>query len=177
MNKLIIFAESHTNEWMLPHDINEVWWASSAFFIVVGLIWWKGGPAIKEAWGGRIKRIEAELADAAETRETAEAELAEVNDRISDGDAERERILAEARETAEELRRQLIERAEADAAEMVQRGGADVEAAKSQAMADLRHEVGELAVGAAEAVVSASLDESAQRELVETYIQEVGARR
>lgn len=175
MDKLMILAAENGNHWLLPHDINELWWASTAFFIVVGFLWWKGGPAIRNAWNGRIERIESELAEAADTRTGAEQELSDVEARIADGDAERERILVEARETAETLREQLVARAESDAADVLARGTADIEASKSQAFADLRHEVGELAVGAAEAVVAGNLDPTTQRELVESYITDVGA--
>jgi len=153
----------------------ELIWGSIAFFLVVGLIWWKGGPAIKKAWNGRIERIEGELDAAADDRQSAEAELAGVHERIANVDTERQRIVDEARETATTLRAQLVERAQAEAAEVAERATADIEAAKAQALADLRAEVGALALGAAEVVVRSSLDDDTQRNLVEAYITQVGA--
>jgi F-type H+-transporting ATPase subunit b len=55
------------------------------------------------------------------------------------------------------------------------RGLADVEATKAQATGDLQSEIGVLALGAAEAVVVNSLDETTQAELIEGYISRVGA--
>lgn len=153
----------------------EVFWGSLAFFIVVGLIWWKGGPAIKKAWNGRIERIEGEIDAAADTRSAAEADLASVRESIANADGERQRILDEARATAVTLKSQLVERAQIEAAEIAARAAADVEAAKAQARADLSVEVSTLAVGAAERVVVSSLDADTQRQLVEDYIQKVGA--
>ena len=153
----------------------EVFWGSLAFFIVVGLIWWKGGPAIKKAWSGRIERIEGELESAADERAAAEAELAGVRDSIANVDSERQRILDEARSTATSLKAQLVERAQAEAAEITARAAADVEASRAQARADLSAEVSALAVGAAERVVASSLDEDTKRKLVEDYISKVGA--
>lgn len=175
MNELLILAaeEGAENGAILPHDINEVIWSSLAFFIVVFLLVWKAGPAIKSAWNGRIERIEGELGDAAEDRSRAEGQLADVQGRIADADAERERILAEARQTAESLRTQLVARAEADAEEMKSRAAGDIEGAKEQVLADLRSEVSALALGAAEAVVAANLDQGTQADLVEAYIRDV----
>jgi F-type H+-transporting ATPase subunit b len=153
----------------------EVIWGSIAFFLVVGLIWWKGGPAIKNAWNGRIERIEGELDSAADAKAAAEVELATVRDSIANADSERQRILDEARAIAATLKAQLVERAQTEAAEIAARAAADVEASRAQARADLGAEVSTLAVGAAERVVAASLDDDTQRKLVEDYIQKVGA--
>jgi len=175
-NILILGAEAGaTNTVHLPHDINELIWGSLAFFLVVGLLWWKAGPAIKGAWNGRIERIEGELKAAEQVRLDAEAELAAVRERIANADAERARILSEANETAASLKAQLIERAGAEAAEVSARAAADVEASRSQAMADLTHEVSALAMGAAEQVVRSNLDADTQQQLVEAYISQVGA--
>jgi len=176
VNELMILAAGgQTENYAHLPPIDEVIWGSIAFFIVVGLIWWKGGPAIKKAWNGRIERIEGEIDAAADTRAAAEAELVAVRESIANADAERQRILDEARTTAATLKAQLVERAQAEAADVTARAAADVEAAKSQARADLAAEVSTLAVGAAERVVASSLDEDTQRKLVEDYIQKVGA--
>ena len=177
MSNLFILAaeEGAENGAILPHDINEVIWSSLAFFIVAGVIIWKAGPAIKAAWNGRIERIENELAEAEATKSAGEAKLAEVQGRIANADAERQRILAEARETAAALEAQLVAKANADAADLTARAAADVESAKSQVLADLRAEVAELAMGATEAVVASNLDAATQAQLVESYIETVGA--
>jgi F-type H+-transporting ATPase subunit b len=169
---LILAAD---NGAILPHDINEVYWGSIAFFLVVGLIWWKGGPSIKKAWNGRIEGIENDLASAEQAVVDAEAELAGVRNSMANADAESELILSEARATAASLKQQLAERAAIEAAEVTARAAADVEAAKAQAMADLQHEVSGLTLGAAEAIVRANLDDAAQQRLVESYISEVAS--
>ena len=55
------------------------------------------------------------------------------------------------------------------------RAAADVESAKSQAIADLRAEVSQLAIGAAEVVVQRNLDRETNAALVESFIRQVGA--
>lgn len=176
MNALILAAEEHAaNSFLLPHDINEVIWGSIAFLIVAGLLYWKGGPAIKGMWNGRIERIANELETAEAARREAEGKLAAVESDIADADSERDRILAEARETADTVKAQIVERAGTDASDLRARGVADVEAQKAQASSDLQAEIGVLAIGAAEAVVTNSLDAGTQNELIENYINRVGA--
>lgn len=160
---------------ILPHDTGEIFWGGLAFFSVVGLLVWKAGPAVKEAWNDRIDRLERELAAADTARSEGEAALADVQGRIANADNERQRILAEARQTAQALEAQLVAKAEQDAADLKARAAADVESAKTQVLADLRAEVAQLALGAAEAVVAANLDDVTQAELIESYITKVGA--
>ena len=56
------------------------------------------------------------------------------------------------------------------------RAAADIDAAKAQAIADLRREVAALSIGAAEVVVERNLDADTQPQLVENYINQVGSR-
>lgn len=176
MNAALLFASEAKNQIILPGDINEVIWGSIGFLVVFTLIVWKGGPAIKAMWNGRIEKIASELDSAAAARAAAEAKLAEVESNIANADAERQRIVSSARTDAETVRAQIISRAGTDAADIRTRGAADVEAAKSQATSDLQAEIGALAIGAAEQVVTASLDPSTQSELIDKYIANVGAR-
>lgn len=174
MNMLILASEAK-NGWVLPGDINEVIWGTIGFLVVATLIVWKGGPAIKAMWNGRIDRIRTELESAAAARAEAEAKLAAVEADLADADNERRRIVAEARDTAAAVRAQIIAKAGTDAADLRARGTADVEAAKAQATSDLQAEIGVLAIGAAEAVVANALDATTQSQLIDNYIDKVGA--
>lgn len=169
-----LLASEGPNGKIIPADFNEVIWSSLAFLLVVGLIVWKGGPAIKNMWNARIDRLKGELETAEAARTNAESALAAVESSIANADEERTRLLAEARETAENVKTQLVARAGTDAADVRSRGAADIEASKAQATGDLQAEIGTLAVGAAEAVISNTLDEATQRDLIDSYIDRVG---
>lgn len=171
----IILASEKANSFLLPGDINEVIWGSISFLCVVALFFWKGLAPAKGMWNGRIERIANELDTAEVARTRAEAELAAVESDIANAEVERQRILTEGRETADTVKAQIIERATADAADVRTRGASDVEAAKAQATGDLQAEIGVLALGAAEVVVANTLDDATQNDLIENYINRVGA--
>lgn len=175
-NLLVLAAEGghEPNNAIIPHDFNEVIWGSLAFLIVMGLIIWKGGPAIRDMWNGRIDRLRGELDTAAAARAEAEAELAGVQQRIADADQEKARIRSDAQQAASGLTDQIAERARKDAIEIRERGTADADNSRAQAGADLQAELARVAVGAAEQVVQASLDAATQRDLVEDYIRQLG---
>lgn len=177
MQNLLLFAaeaEHESNGAIIPHDINEVIWGSIAFLIVAFLIIWKGGPAIKNMWNGRIDRLRTELDDAATARAEAESKLAGVEQRIANADQERAGIRTQAQLAAGPLGEQIAERAQKEAVEIRERAAADGESARAQAGADLQAELARVAVGAAEQVVTGNLDDATQRQLVETYISQLG---
>lgn len=169
-----IFAAEAPNGVHLAGDINEVIWGSIAFFVLLALIVWKGGPAIKKGLAGRTERIRSELADAQATRQEAEAALTESTADLPNVDDEADRIRSDAAETAERLKVDIVAKAGEEAVAMRERATADIENQKRQALADIREEVATLTRGATEVVVNDSLDDAAHADLIENYISQVG---
>ncbi len=157
-----------------PADINEVYWGTIAFLLIVGVAAWKGGPAIRQALQDRTDGIEAQLAEAKAARAAAESALTESSADLPDVSAEEARIRAEAEATAEKLKADLVVKAEAEAEAIRERGRADVANRRRQAQADLAAEVSLMTRSSAEAVVREGLDSGAQSELIESYINQVG---
>jgi len=161
------------NGYQIAHDVREVVWGSIAFFVVFGLVMWKGWPAITQAAARRTARIETELAEARSRREAAEAALSASTSELPDLSAEAERIRGEAATTAARLKADLIAKAEAEADGVRERGKSDVANRKRQARADLHAEIAEATRRAAEDMVRADLDGAAQSDLIESYINQV----
>lgn len=156
---------------------NEIIWGVVGFAVVFGAIAIWGYPGIKKGMNVRTERIRGDL-DAAEAERTeAEQVLAQYQTQLNDSRSEAARIVEEARQAADEVKANLVAKAEADVAEMRQRANSEIESAKVQAIADLRGEVTALAIGAAEQVVERNLDTETNRALVESYIDSVGASR
>lgn len=161
---------------LLP-ETNEIIWGAFGFLVVFVFIWKMGLPAIKAGMNARTERIRSDL-DAAEAQRTeASGILAEYQAQLADARTESARIIEEARQAADEVKRSLSARAETDIADMRARATADIESAKVQAIADLRGEVANLAIAAAEQVVERSLDRDTNVALVESFIDQVGANR
>jgi F-type H+-transporting ATPase subunit b len=159
----------------LPPDINEVWWGTAAFFIVVGLLAWKVLPLVKNMMNERSEKIAGELNAAETTRRGAEEERDRLVGSLGDIGAEREQILSDARTQAATMKEELIARADSDAAALRAQVGTDMAASQAQASADLTSEMSSLTLRSAEAVVDNSLDDTTQRDLIESYINQVGS--
>jgi F-type H+-transporting ATPase subunit b len=155
---------------------NELIWGAISFLVLLGLLYKLAWPGLKKGLEARTERIRADLDAADGAKADAQHLLDDYKAQLADAKNESARIIEEARQTADGLKRDAEQRLQTELAELRARASADVEAAKSQAIADLRSEVASLAIGAAEVVVQKNLDRQTQVQLIENYINQVGAR-
>ena len=165
----------HGNHWWLPHDLREVIVGTLAFAIVVYFLAKKGGPAIKKALASRTSRIAGAMDSAKAQRNEAEGKAVSIKAALADRDAKIAEIEAEAAATAAAVKSDLIARAEADAAAIVERGLAEVESSKRLALSDLSSEISRTSLAAAERVVHNKLDDAAHSDLIDQFIAQVAA--
>jgi F-type H+-transporting ATPase subunit b len=157
-------------------EANEIIWGGAAFLVLFGLMAWKLFPAVKDGMDARADKIRDDLAAADKAKADAQAEQAAYTAKLGDAKAEAAQIVDDAREQANLVRADLQSRAEADIAEARQQAAAEVETTKAQAMVDLRGEVSDIALGAAELVIGSTLDRAAHTSLIDDYIDQVGSR-
>jgi F-type H+-transporting ATPase subunit b len=154
---------------------NEMIWGSLAFLVLLGMMWKFGVPAVKNMEQAREDRIRNDLESAERARTEAEAEKEQYLAQIAGAREEAGRIVEEARQSAEQVRRDLIARAEAEANEVRTRAEADIEAQRQRALSELRGDVAQLSIDLAERIVERNLDRDAQRQLVDSFIDQVGS--
>ncbi|HUR48457.1 MAG TPA: F0F1 ATP synthase subunit B [Acidimicrobiales bacterium] len=161
---------------ILPEP-NEIIWGGLSFLVLFVLMAKWGYPAIMKSMDARAERIRGDLDEATRARTEAETVLDEYRRQLSDARNESNRIIEEARQTADQLRKDLMTRAEAEVNELRQRSREDIDAAKGRAMSELRAEVSSLAIELAEKVVGRNLDAESNKALVDSFITEVGSNR
>jgi F-type H+-transporting ATPase subunit b len=155
---------------------NELIWGTISFVILFLLLWKFAWPGIKKGMDARTERIRDDLSAADTAKSEAEQILEEYKVQLADARNESARIIEESRQQADALRRDQEQRLQTELAAMRERAAADVEAAKQQAVADLRRDVSTLAIGAAEVVVQRNLDRPTQEQLIENYINQLASR-
>ena len=161
---------------LLP-ETNEIIWGSIGFLVVFFFIAKFGLPQMRQAMNARTEKIRGDIQAAEDQRSEADTVLAEYRAQLNDAKAEAGRIIEEARQAADQIKRDQEARLQSELAELRTRAIADIDGAKAQAMNDLRGEVAQLAIGAAETVVQRNLDTATQTQLVEDYINQVAAQR
>ena len=161
---------------ILP-ETNELIWGSISFVLLFLLLAKLAYPPVKQAMEDRSEKIRGSIDEAEKAKDEANQVLDQYRAQLADARNESARIIEEARQTADQLRRDLQARAEADIAEMRTRAQDEINAAKDRAMAEVRTQVAELAINAAEMVVGRSLDRDTNRQLVDQFIDQVGSTR
>lgn len=156
-------------------EVNEIIWGGLFFAIVLGVLAKFAFPALKQGMQQREDKIRDDLEAAEQSRAEAEQELARYRQQLADARQEAAQIVEEAREAGDQVRRDIIARAEEDASALRSRAEEDVRLATERAMADLQSQVGSLSIDLAEKIVERNLDRDTQMALIQSYIDQVGS--
>ena len=131
-------------------------------------------PAFEKAYADRTAAIEGGIEEAKSAQKEAQAALEKYNAQLADARHEAARIREEAKEQGAQIIVEMRTQAQEEAARITSTAHAQVEAERSQALAQLKSEVGALATDLAGRIVGESLeDEARQRRTVERFITEL----
>ena len=163
-----------THHWLLP-ETAEIIWGGLASLIIFYALYKFGWPAMKKSFNARTERIQKELDGAAADKAAAATEAQSIRQAKGDIAAERERIMAEAKAQAESILADGRARLVTEVQELEAKSAAEIEASRSRVGDELRAEISRLSSAAVDHVVSGSLDDATQQELIENFIARVGA--
>jgi F-type H+-transporting ATPase subunit b len=162
-------AERDALEMILP-PAAELFWGAVAFAIVYLLVAKLAFPKINELLEERAASIEGKMSEADERLEEAEQTKSRYEEQLSEARGEANRIIDDARQEAEEQRRQIIARAEGEAEQILERARAEITTERDRAVQQLRAELARLSVQLAEKIIQRELDDRAHEDLVDRYI-------
>ncbi|HQV57042.1 MAG TPA: hypothetical protein PKV27_03450 [Ilumatobacteraceae bacterium] len=175
-DEYVIDSEGHvtTHHWLLP-ETAEIIYGGIASLLIFFALYKFGGPMVKKFFIDRTAKIQKELDDAAQAKTSAAAEATQIRQAKGDIQAERQRILAEAEAQAAAVREEGQVRLAQELADVEAKGQADIAAAQGRVGDELRAEIARLSTAAVDHVVTGSLDDATQQELIESFINRVAA--
>ncbi|HRE01070.1 MAG TPA: hypothetical protein PLV68_07195 [Ilumatobacteraceae bacterium] len=156
-------------------EASELIYGTIASLLIFALLFKFAGPAIKKGLAARTAKIQGELDASADAKAAATTEAANIRQAKGDIAAERERMLADADVAAEALVADYEARLDTEIAELRARAQADIATARTREGDELRAEIARYTVAAVDRAVVDSLDAATQQELIESFIQKVGA--
>ncbi|MBI3648297.1 MAG: F0F1 ATP synthase subunit B [Actinobacteria bacterium] len=154
---------------------NELIFGTIAFVIVIVGLFKFAFPSLGAMLAERTAKIQGEMEKAETTRLEADKVLAEYRQNLAGARDESNRIIEEARRTADQLRKDLQAKAEQEAQSTVARAQEEIRAERDRVFQELRTQVGEIAVELAGRVVGSSLDKGTHERLIDEYIDEVAS--
>jgi F-type H+-transporting ATPase subunit b len=146
----------------------------AAFIIVLGVLWRYVIPPVQQAMNARQETARKLVSDSEQAKQLLEK--AQTAYKSAMADARRE--AAQLRAQGEQQRREIVEaastEAEAEAAEIISRGQARVEAERRQAVRQVKTDLGNLAVDLAEKILGEALaDNQRQDRLIERFLSHI----
>lgn len=174
----LVLAQEHVEEEvnepkdLYPH-LNELIVGAIAFAILFFFVWRWVLPRLGKILEERRQKIQGSLEEAEKARSDADRLLARYQQQLRDAGTEAGRIIEESRKTAEQMRRDLLAKAEDESRQIVAKAQEEVRAERDRAVQALRRELAEASVDLAARVVGETLDKERHVRLVERYIDDV----
>ncbi|MFW5955333.1 MAG: F0F1 ATP synthase subunit B [Rhodothermales bacterium] len=170
LSALLTLALETPTPSLLQPSAGIVVWTAVVFLIVLGLLWKFAWGPITSALEQRETTIDASIRRAEEA--LAEARKIQADNERARREAEQEaqRILRDARENADRLRQEELDRTRGHVQALQEQARADIEREKQGALEELRSEVADLAILAAERILRESVDGTRQRKLVDDFL-------
>jgi len=178
MHSLTVFlaAEEEEPNPLLPH-LSELIVGSIAFGLLLLFLSWKVFPVFEKTFAERRDAIEGGMERAKTAEEEAKETLAQYREQLADARHEAARLRESAREQGAQIIVEMREQAQSEAKRLTEQAHQQIEADKSQALNQLRTEVGTLATTLAGRIVGESLEDDArQRRVVDRFLAELESR-
>ncbi len=172
---VLAVTEGPGEELQLLPDFPELIWGFVAFSILMAFMFWKVFPTLNATLDERGARIQGQIEQAETVRGEAEQLRTQYEAQLADSRAEANRIVEEAKQTAESLRRDIVAKAEDEAAQRLEKARADVDAERDRVLQELRTQVGVMSVALASRIVERELDPATHASLVDEYIQDLAS--
>ncbi|MGB3263695.1 MAG: F0F1 ATP synthase subunit B [Microcoleus sp.] len=142
--------------------------------IVIGVLFYFGRGFLGKILTERRNAIEEAIKEAETRQKDAAAALAEQQQKLTQAQAEAERIRAAAQENAIAAKEVILAQAAQDVERMKATAGQELDAEREKAVAQLRARVAAMALERVEGQLKNSLDESAQHQLIDRSIALLG---
>ena len=148
-------------------------WTIVCFLVVLFVLSKYAFGPVQKMIDARRERIQQAITEADHAREEARHLLEEHRKLIGQAKSESEEILAEARRIADAQRERVREETEEDRQRRLEETRRQIEQATTQALGQIRDEVGRLSMIAAEKITKKTLTESDQQRLIDEALAEI----
>jgi F-type H+-transporting ATPase subunit b len=156
-------------------DINPglIIWTMITFALLVMVLGKFAWKPLLQALHTREQEIADSLKKAEEAKKDAERMMQENKLAMEKASTETARLIAEGRAMAEQLKIDIVAKANESAKKMLDQAKEEITREKESAMSQLRSEVADLSISVAEKILDESLDGAKQKKMVDKVIQQL----
>ncbi len=150
-----------------------LFWSLVNFILFLVALYFIGGKNFIKNIVQREKFIQDAIDEAEQAQLKAKNIDAENEQKIKEAFKSVDEIVRKGKEQADAQANMIIEKAEKSRNNMIRQANEEIERNKHTAMKDLRNEVADLVMGATEKVLKEKIDSEKDKELINTYINEL----
>jgi len=151
-------------------ELGLIVWTVVLFGIFAFVLTKLGWKPLLEMIEEREQKIRYAVESANQAQTEAQALLIQQKDALRAAGQQREDIVKQAFQDADQVRANLIAQAKAESERMLARAKEQIQREKEVALREIREQVADLAIAAAEKIVTSSLTPQAQRKLVQEFL-------
>lgn len=145
-------------------------WTWLTFFIFLFILYKKALKPLLASITNREDSIRSDIEEAIKAREESDELLVKHKKMIAEADKEGQRVLNEAQDLAKKSREEIVEKAREEATQVIEKAKLEIEKQRDDAIKSLKAEVVDLAIGAAEKILSQTIDKDSNKKVVDDYI-------
>lgn len=170
-------AAPGAGEQIPPTDWGLQIWTLVSFLILLGLLAKFAFKPIAQALDRRGQMIKASFDEAEQSRAEAKKLMEDYQKQIAQARAEANKVIEEARLLGENVRQEMIEKAGAESAALVQRAQEEIQRQQEKGVQELKDTVAGLSVQIAAKVLEKEVNPATHRQLVDGLIADLGKMR
>lgn len=156
-------------------DVRELVVGIAAFVVLFLLLQKVAIPALKKSLDQRAETIQNDLERAEQAKLEAEQVLREYREQLGKAREEAAKIIEEGRKTADDLKKDILAKAEDESKAIIDAGKRDVQNAIGTAQVELRRQMADLSVDLAGRIIGKQLDAAAQAEIIDQFVRDIDA--
>lgn len=164
-------AEDGVN--VVPKNTGLMFWTLATFLVMFFLLAKLAFKPIADALDRRGQTIKASLEEAERARAEAKKTLEQYQQQLAEARNEAKKIMEEARALGENLRKEIVVAAQAEAAAARQQAQEDIQREKEKSLQELQDTVARLSVQIAGKILEKEINEATHRALINSLIADL----
>ena len=148
-------------------------WTLVTFVILLVLLKMFAFKPIAQALDSRGQKIKQSIDDAEKSRAEAKKLMEDYQKQIADARTEAGKVIEEARQIGERVRKEVVEKANTEASAVAQRAQEEIVRQKEKGVQELKDTVAALSVQIASKVLEKEVNEATHRQLIDNLIKDL----
>ena len=157
-----------------PTDTGLQIWTLVTFVILLALLAKFAFKPIAQALDSRGQKIKQSIDDADKSRAEAKKLMEDYQKQIAEARTEAGKVIEEARQLGERVRKEVVEKANTEASAVAQRAQEEIVRQKEKGIQELKDTVAALSVQIASKVIEKEVNEATHRQLIDNLIKDLG---